>query len=104
MSQVDDLNFLDTPSAERLARAAAAHAAKELLPIPRCPRLNWIHGPLDVSLMDLIAMEERITSKGCFDSFMSVQAEKFRSGKELRCSEGLARQIRRLALEQDLDL
>lgn len=53
---------------------------------------------------DLIALGERITSKECLDRFMSAQAEKFRAGKDLHCSEGLARQIRRLALEDDLEL
>lgn len=35
---------------------------------------------------------------------MNAQVKKFQAGKELCCSEGLARKIRRLALEEDLDL
>lgn len=57
-----------------------------------------------IFLDDLIALEERITSKECLDRFMGAQAEKFRTGKDLHCSEGLALKIRRKALEADMDL
>lgn len=45
MSQEDDLDYLDIPEAERLASAAAAHLAREFLPIPRCPRRVWVNRP-----------------------------------------------------------
>lgn len=105
MSQEDDLNYLNIPSPERLASAAAAHRARELLPIPHCPRRAWMGDPDGpIFLDDLIALEERITSKECLDRFMGAQVEKFRAGKDFRCSEGLTLKIRRKALEADMDL
>lgn len=44
----------------------------------------------------------RLLKKPLFESLLETQAERFRSGKELRCSTGLAAKIKRKALDQDM--
>ena len=51
-----------------------------------------------------LAMWQQKSAEECRIDFAMAQAEKIRVGKDLHCSEGLARQIRRLVLEEDLDL
>lgn len=41
-------------------------------------------------------------TKDPIDSFMKAQVKKFRTGKDLRCSDGLALKIRRKAIEEDM--
>lgn len=95
----------ETPnSRRRLEESRAADLASGLLPIPPCPRRRWAKSPHDLDFSDLLALTEKGSAKDCLRDLTMAQAEKIRAGKDLHCSEGLARQIRRLALEEDLEL
>ena len=87
----------DIPDQHRLEESSATHLVREFLSIPACSRRAWVNRPN-------IRFQWWPGASDCLRNFMTVQAEKFKAGKELRCSEGLAIKIRRLALEDDLDI
>lgn len=99
MSQEEAPNFR-----RRLEESRTADLASGLLSVPLCPRRRWAKSPNDLDFSDFLALTEKVSAKDCLRDLTMAQPEKFRAGKDLQCSEGLARQICRLVLEEDLEL
>lgn len=99
MSQEEAPNFRS-----RLEESHTADLATGLLPIPRCPRRHWAKSPNDLDFSDFLALTEAVSAKDCVRDLTMTQAEIIGAGKDLHCSEGLARQIRSFVFEEDQEL